>query len=74
MDSSRGSLIDNRAALEPAIERPITRSEVKEIMESTMRQLINELDIRIAQKTKTSLVATTGNVEDDRNLASVRKR
>lgn len=42
MDTSRGSLNDDRVAPEPTIEKPTSWSDVKRKMEFTMMQLVDK--------------------------------
>lgn len=71
MNTSRGSLTDERVAPESTLKRPITQYEVKGMRAFTTMQLADKLDTRIAQKSEKSLVSTMGIVYDDHGLTFV---
>lgn len=74
MDSSGGGQVDDRVAPEPMLEGPITRTEVKEIIEIIMTQLVDKILTRIVQKTEEPLIAIEENPADDHNLVFVQAR
>lgn len=65
LHTSRESLVDNQSAPKPTLEQQISRSELKEIMESTMTHLVDKLNTRIVQKTEKLLITTIESFEED---------
>lgn len=72
MNISPGSLIDVQVAPEPALGGLVTPSKVIRMRKFTMKELVDKLDTRIAQKTDESLITTTGDLEDGHNLTFAR--
>lgn len=60
-------------AIEPTLEKPITQSKVKTMMESTMAQEVDKLDTVVSRKIGKSLIAAMATLSDEQNLAFVRK-
>lgn len=72
LETDHESLIEECVAPEPTVEDPVTRSEVREMMGSTLTQAVNKLYARITQVTKYSMVGIKESLENDHNLTFIR--
>lgn len=73
MDIDRNSTTGVIVATGHTAEGAVNQNEVGELLEATLTEHTNKLDAKIAQGTEKALVGIAENLENDHNLAFVRK-
>lgn len=71
MHNDLDSLTLERVASEPVLERPVFRSELRDMIEDARSQLIKKLNMQVAQATEKSYIGIVENIVDVHNTSLV---
>lgn len=71
--ADQDSLSVKRLASDPVVERPVSRTRVRQLMRGTVNRLSDQLDARLAKKTGDFLIRIMENIDNDHNIAHLRE-